>query len=139
MKLSWAICFTIGLRSILSVSCVVVYQVRFIATKNGRTDYALAGESIELSCHYMMKDEAEDVKHLVWSKDGKNVSRSTIISSQQPDSLKTMPHTKLNKRKSVTHQESKHLTRSFQYEHSSSNGARINLDLMFSITHLRVT
>lgn len=56
------------------VGCVVVYQVRFITTKNGRTDYALAGESIELSCHYIMKDEAEDVKQLVWSKDGKNVS-----------------------------------------------------------------
>lgn len=58
----------------LVVGCVVVYQVRFIATKTGRTDYALAGESIELSCLYMMKDEAEDVKQVVWSKDGKNVS-----------------------------------------------------------------
>lgn len=57
------------------VSCVVVYQVRFITTKQGRTDYALAGESLELSCHYMMKDEAEDVKQLVWSKDGKNFLR----------------------------------------------------------------
>jgi len=56
------------------VSCVLVHQLRFIAIKNGRTDYAIGGESIELSCHYMMKDEAEEVKQLVWSKDGKNVS-----------------------------------------------------------------
>lgn len=56
------------------MSCVVVYQIRFIAGKLGRTDYALAGETIELSCHYMMKDDAEDMKQLIWSKDGKNVS-----------------------------------------------------------------
>lgn len=60
------------------VGCVVVYQVRFIASKSGRTDYALAGESVELSCLHMMKDEAEDIKQLVWSKDGKNVSRRRI-------------------------------------------------------------
>lgn len=53
---------------------MVVHQVRLIAGKSGRQDYALAGESVELSCHYIMKDAAEEVKQLVWSKDGKNVS-----------------------------------------------------------------
>ena len=53
----------------------MVYQVRFIGQKSGRLDYAIEGETVELSCHYLMKDEAEDVKQLVWSKDGKNVSR----------------------------------------------------------------
>lgn len=62
-----------------AVGCVVVHQVRFIASKTGRTDYALAGETIELSCHYLMKDEAEDIKQLVWSKDGKNVSSEVFV------------------------------------------------------------
>lgn len=52
----------------------MVYQIRSISSKTGRTDYALSGETVELSCHYMLKDEFEDIKSVVWSKDGQNVS-----------------------------------------------------------------
>lgn len=53
-----------------------MHQVRFIVRQNGRTDYALTGESVELSCHYLMKDDLEDVKQVVWSRDGENVSNT---------------------------------------------------------------
>lgn len=64
------------------INAVVVYEVRFEApidanaNKSGvvRNDYALSGESAQLSCHFLMKDDLEDVKQVVWSKDGKNVS-----------------------------------------------------------------
>lgn len=62
-----------------AVNCVAVHEVRFIATKSGRTDYALTNETIELSCHYLMKDDLEDIKQLVWSKDGQNVSSQLLV------------------------------------------------------------
>lgn len=74
--LACVLLFALARLSVERASCVAVHEVRFIATKSGRTDYALTNETIELSCHYLMKDDLEDVKQLVWSKDGQNVSTS---------------------------------------------------------------
>lgn len=65
---------------------MVVHQIRFLAGKSGRADYALSGETFELSCHYIMKDGLEDIKQLVWSKDGQNVSTGNIPREAAPQS-----------------------------------------------------
>ncbi|KAG9509084.1 hypothetical protein GZH46_02407, partial [Fragariocoptes setiger] len=56
-------------------NAIVVERVRFVATPAGRSDYALLGESVEISCHYLMQHEDEKILSIVWTKDKHEVLR----------------------------------------------------------------
>lgn len=44
-----------------------------MSIKSGRTDYVIAGESVQLSCHYMFTKPYERVLAVNWKKDGQEV------------------------------------------------------------------
>lgn len=44
-----------------------------MSIKSGRTDYVIAGESVQLSCHYIFTGQYERVIAVNWKKDGQEV------------------------------------------------------------------
>lgn len=69
-------------RPAFAASAAIVEQIRFTANASSlagqsqatRTDYALSGESATLSCQVLLQDALEEVRQVVWTKDGQKVS-----------------------------------------------------------------
>lgn len=58
---------------IKSILTITVTEVHIMSIKSGRTDYVIAGESVQLSCHYMFTKPYERVLAVNWKKDGQPV------------------------------------------------------------------
>ena len=64
---------------IKTIWTITVTEVHIMSIKSGRTDYVIAGESVQLSCHYMFTKSYERVLAVNWKKDGHEVSDSVQI------------------------------------------------------------
>ncbi|XP_075678064.1 uncharacterized protein LOC113798479 isoform X2 [Dermatophagoides pteronyssinus] len=62
---------------IKTIWTITVTEVHIMSIKSGRTDYVIAGESVQLSCHYMFTKSYERVLAVNWKKDGHEVFFST--------------------------------------------------------------
>lgn len=61
----------------LDRSCsVVVTQVHVLSIPTGRSDYVLEGESVQMSCHYLLEGP-ERVEVVTWKKDNEVVYLAT--------------------------------------------------------------
>ncbi|KAI2805312.1 hypothetical protein BLOT_004307 [Blomia tropicalis] len=58
------------------IEAVTVTEVHVVSIPSGRTDYVVAGESVQLSCHYILRPD-ERVIAVNWAKDGSEVYFST--------------------------------------------------------------
>lgn len=56
------------------IEAVTVTEVHVVSIPSGRTDYVVAGESVQLSCHYILRPD-ERVIAVNWAKDGSEVRR----------------------------------------------------------------
>ncbi|UXI17464.1 NRDE2 protein [Sarcoptes scabiei] len=59
------------------IDAITVTEVHIMSIKSGRTDYVVAGESVQLSCHYVFTKPFEKVLAVNWRKDGREVYFST--------------------------------------------------------------
>lgn len=55
---------------------VTVTEVHIMSASSGRSDYVLQGESVQLSCHYVLAQPNERVIVVSWKKDGREVSHA---------------------------------------------------------------
>lgn len=65
------------------VAAVTVTEVHIMSIHSGRTDYVIAGESVQLSCHYIFSRPYERVIAVSWKKDGKEVIYTPVIIKQK--------------------------------------------------------
>lgn len=66
----------------IHVHAVIVTEVNVLSLKSGRTDYVIAGESVQLSCHYVLTDPYERVTAVSWKKDDQDVSFNLLAFTQ---------------------------------------------------------